>query len=300
MTCRPLFRAKGIIAATVLVALAGCGGGGGSSSGPAPGPVASGPAPSPTPVPAPGAFSIAQSPFGLQQTQATQFHVLGIAFRATGGAWEDVADPATFDGAQPLGVRLVTTSDLRLAIGGLGEATMVPNGGGGVSPDGKIVALSFNAFGGSGSLSVLYGPEVIPLSSTAFLSHSRVSRASNDPFPLDNIMLVYGVPTPAAAVPSAGVERYGGPSATDAVEIDFATGRVTGQLQTEGGAIDIVDASLLPDRTGFAGRVRGGGGQIDAAIEARFTGAGAREIMYRWIHPLRSGKPAGVGALLRR
>ena len=203
------------------------------------------------------------------------------------------------DGAQPLGVRLVTTSDLRLAIGGLGQATMMPNGGGGVSPDG-IVALSFNALGGGGSLSVLYGSEAIPLRSTAFLYYSRVSRASNDPFPLDNIMLVYGVPTPAAAVPSAGVERYGGPSATDAVEIDFATGRVTGQLQTEGGVIDVVDASLLPDRTGFAGRVRGGGGQIDAAIEARFTGVGAREIMYRWIHPLGSGKPAGVGALLRR
>lgn len=286
---------KVFAAAMALAALTGCGGEGASSNSPVPAPVAtSAPASNP---PSQG-FDLAHSPFTLRQTQPTPFLVLGYGFRATGGPFDDIADPASLDGSLALGVRLVTVADLRLSLGGLGEGALVPNGGGGVS-GGNIVALSFNALGGSGSLSLLYGPQAIPLTSTAFLSFSRVARGQSDPYPLDNVALVYGVAAPAAAIPGAGIVRYAGQQAGDGVDVDFATGRVTGRLQIEGGMVDIIDAALTAERTGFTGRVMGGGGQIDTTIEARFTGPAAGEIMYRWVHPVGSRKPAAVGGLIR-
>ena len=286
-----------LASSALLAASAGCGAGssGGQSASP---PALVTPAPPAAASPS-SPFNLAQSPFGLQQQHPTQFVVLGYGFRATGGSFEDIPDNATYDGGMSLGFRLVTPSDLRLSIGALGEAVIVPNGGGGISA-GAIVQLAFSSLGGNGSLSVLYDPSARPLVNTAFLYWSRVARGSTDPFPLDNVALVYGMATPVSAVPGAGIMRYVGSASGDTIEIDFATGRVTGRLQGEGNTfIDLVDATITADRSGVTGRVTGGAEQIDAPFEARFTGPTAGEIMYRFVHPVGVRKPAAVGALVR-
>lgn len=292
---------RNLTAIAAALGLAACGGGGSSSAAAPPAPVATAPAPAPTPTPAPAPvpppFTFERSPFLLQQSAPISFAVLGYSFRSASGGFDNIADPASIDGSTPLGLRLVSRSDVRFALMNV-EGQAMPNGGGGVGVDGQITQLGFNALQGAGSFSLLLGPAGRALTSTALLYWSRVDRPA-DAYPMQEVILVYGVPTPASEVPGSGVVRYGGSAAQDTVAVDFGAGTVTGSFVADNGSVVTLRGVLSADRGGFTGPVTSADGQIDTTLEARFTGPGAAEIMYRWVHPLGSRRPARVGGLIR-
>jgi hypothetical protein len=279
-----------------LASLAGCGG----EDAPRPGgsPASTAPTPTPTPTPTPATttanqFSIGKSPFSLGQTAPFSYAVLGFSVAGADGAWDYVIDPSSLDTTIALGFRLAAPDDLRLSIGNLGEASIQPNGGGGISHTGEIQNLGFNALGGSGSLNVQYGPKARVLANVANVFWARLARSSGN-YPSDLVNLIYGVPTASASVPGSGTFTYASccDSVSASIDVNFNSGAMIGSIPLdEKEQIALKDVVIGSDRSTFSGSVVTPGG-AKGTIEGRFAGPAAEDIMARVIYPVSGGRSA--------
>lgn len=282
-----LLRASALAA---IIALAGCGEGGGSApqtaSG-APAPTAAIPAPTPAP-------KFDTLPFALGQPGGYAFAVLGYKVASQAGPWENIPDPATFDTSVPIGFSHSGSGNFRLSIGGLGEGPVLPNGGGGITnPGNRTVQFGFNALGGSGSISEANDFAARPLTSTA-QGYLSVTARPNQVLFADDYAFVYGVPTPASAVPTSGNAEYR--TCCDGsfigLRIDFADGILRVSSPVEG--LVFTDVRLGADRSTFAGQFTSPDGS--GTVEGRMTGPDGREMMMRLHVP---GKSVQLVALRR-
>ncbi len=289
--------ARGACIGLALSLVAACGGadsapiaGGGGSGG--------GPTSTPTPTPTSG-VSFANSPFGLGQTTPQQFAVLGSNVAARDTDWGLSPDPSRLDTAFPFGIRVVTPDDFRLSIGSLGEGTMTLNGASGIDQNGKITLLGFNALGGIGTLVILLDADGAPLKSVASGYWSKMVRPA-DPYPYDSVVFLYGIPTPAEALPQTGGADYRSIQSGLVLHVDFETRAVTGTAAGENGTTYALRNVLLSaDRTTYTGEVVSADGNVAGVIDGRFAGTGAAEMMVRINYTVPEGHAAALIGLSR-
>jgi hypothetical protein len=134
---------------------------------------------------------------------------------------------------------------------------------------------------------------------------------------------VYGVATLPADVPRSGTALYeaepyghaavaspGGDevayySADAALNVDFGSQTATGSIATRAwqsdpeageptGTYTLTQVVFAPDGTGFQARLMKDGVPVEGFLEARFTGASAREIMVRWVAAYQAGGRTGL------
>ncbi|MCT2558474.1 hypothetical protein N0B51_05725 [Tsuneonella sp. YG55] len=265
-----------------LACAAGCGGGDGAS--PAPALSASSPAPAPGPsAPPPSSPSFNTVPFALGQPAGFTYAVLGYRVAGKAGPFENIPDPSTIDPTVPLGLTYSGSGLFRLSVGGLGEGSLVPNGGGGIaSADGRTTQFGFNALGGAGSIGEALDLDARPLASTAWGYLSITARPSSLYY-ADDYPFLYGVPTASMAVPTTGFADFRTCCDTtySAIRVDYASGGMTATRL--GDNITFIDVALGIDRSTFSGRFASKDGE--GTVEGRFTGSDGRELMMRMIVP---------------
>jgi hypothetical protein len=285
---------RALLPVGVSLLLASCGGGDSGNSGAAPN--ASGPTPTPSPTATGGLpKNLSQTPFLFGQSTAQQFAVFGFMVAAQGGAWEDVPDPASLNDTIDLGVRMPAANSLALRIGSYGEGTIILNGGGGYSQNG-VTQIGFNVLDGSGSLTVAYGPGDKPLASVAIGFWERVARNSGE-FPLDQVSFVYGLPTAANQVPTAGIREYSSAQDAPGITIDFASRSVTGSFKLAEKIYAVTDCTLPSGQTGFSCRLVPVDGSAEGRLDVQLAGTGAREMLGRAVVSAAAGKAEVLLAL---
>ncbi len=299
-----------LLAAAALALVCGSCDGGGSS---APIPSSSTPSPSPVPTPAPSAPA-PTLPAGIQsfgtlgQTTPQAFAVLGFSVRGKDGGFGYVIDPATLDTQSTTGLRLAAVNQLVLSVAGQGEGTLIPNGGNGIDPQGRLVQASYNVLGGVAGLQETRLIDGTVLKNTGHGSWVSAFTA-NDANPYLLISFVYGVPTAPSSIPQGGINLYRiafGPPGS-ALTVDFTARTVSGTitLQEEGGAVHVYalqDVVLTGDRTEFKGRIASSTNGKTGEIQGRFTGSAGEEIMARYFIPgiTAPNYPAGIFSAMRQ
>ena len=226
-------------------------------------------------------ITLAQSPLVLGQTAPFTYTVLGSTARTKPGPMENIPDPATYTATNEIALRFDPPTGMHLSIGGLGESQLRLTGANGIGFLGEILLLGFASFDGGGSLHVISGPGGQQLRHVAYLFFSRLARSGTE-YNFDDYEIVYGIATPPASVPRAGIVRYGESLEQTVIEIDYATGRVTGHVRTNTGVVaTLADGALSLDRTVVTGRFVAVDGSRYSTIEARLAGPDASELMAR-------------------
>ena len=300
------------LATLTLLALTGCGGDSGESALSNAPPVIATPSPGPAPTPT------ATQVFGaLGQTTSQSFATLGFNFSGVELEYGSIAIEATsVDDNSPIVFRYAAPTQLLLSLNGLGEGTLMPNGGSGTNPQGQLIHLSYKVLGGHASLSSnqFRSGEYATSSGTGFW----IGPPSSSGRPISRIaQYAYGVPTLTSQLPAAGAATYDAPisgyvamaspggieggfsSGTAHLIVNFGTRTVTGTIEIKSSpTYTLSQTALTSDGTGFQGRLTTAGGAPEGFIEGRFTGSSAREMIFRWRAPVtieeRNGLAFGV------
>lgn len=281
------------------------------------------PTPAPVPSPAPPTTSPTASPFGaFGQTSSQSFTTLGFVYagREVGGFGDMAVEAASVDSNRAIVMSFAAPTKLRLAIDGVGEGPLIPNGGGGTSPSGQVTSLSYNVLNNFASVQLAQRPGGGVLSSSAIGGWSSRYSVQSGAYALATF--VYGIATQPAAVPKVGNDQYdaktwgtvaiaepGGKSSADLaywngsanLNVDFGAQTVTGTISAsaEGGSgptyvYGLTDVIFTGDGTGFRARPVLGGVAQNGFIEARFAGASANELLVRWSVPIQVGQRQGI------
>jgi hypothetical protein len=221
----------------------------------------------------------------------------------------------------------VAPSQLLLAIPAYGEGALVPNGGGGTDDRGRTYLLQYQVFSGHAAISLVRRPNGDYLTNSALGTWLGPFNAGQR-FPYPVAAFAYGAATAASQVPGSGAGTYEGSiegsaalssesenvlsyyAGTARLNVDFAGRTVSGTIDIDGENANfarriftLTQTVFNGDGSGFQGRLMREGGQVDGAIDARFTGAAADEIIVRWYAPVnirdRSGLVFGIGAVAR-
>jgi hypothetical protein len=284
--------AKTLTLCIALAFLSGCGGGGADAPSGSGNPVVVTPPPTSSPPPAPAPLSGAPVFGSLGQTTSQQFASFGFAYRGEDAGFGYTPDPASFEPASGLGIRLVAPSQLLLTVPGSGEGVLTPNGASGTSTEGRLVYLGYSTLGGSASLSVPFLAGDKPYL-TSTMNGSWVSApTSGQRFPYRLVEFVYGVTTKAEAVPTMGTASYKirDLGEVQTLEVDFSARAVSGTISLEGRTYSLQNVVFTADSTGFSGRLTTGASNLVGSFEGRFTGALADEMMGRLQVPATQGE----------
>lgn len=279
----------------LLSLAAACGGGDGTLDG-GNDPVLVGRPPTSNPVPPVPPSPPGAALFGaLGQSSSQQFATIGFAYDGRDGGFGYDLDLASFDPDAVIGLRFLAPSQLLLSVPGRDEGVLYHNGGSGTDTEGRLVYLSYEAVGGFAGLSlVLAGAGKGYLASTG--QGSWISPpVSGKAYPYRIFEFVYGVPTAAGNVPVSGSATYDiAQGEVGPLTVDFTSRTVSGTIKfpLESGTrtYSLEGVLLTGDATAFAGKLTTGDPSLDGAINGRFVGGAASEMMGRYHLPLANGR----------
>lgn len=274
---------RSTLAALGIVMLGGCGGGDGGSSASAP---TSPPLPPPPPPPAPPPPPPPPTVGTLGLTEPLTMPAIGFSVRAAGTGWEFAPDVSSYNfGPGTISMRFAPQSNLYLSVAGSAESAVTTLSSS--SPNyyqGEVVGLNYTALGGDLWLHrPVMSEKILRYAIRGYLT----AKVGSGTFPYLVAEFAYGIATAASALPTSGTRTYRMEfEIFDRLTVDFAARTVTAAIQLRNKDYKDVPAAfrdvlLLPDGSGFSGKVAAIDGSIEGTIEGKFFGPTGEELAIR-------------------